>query len=178
MTTDEFKPMAARMKAWWPGTVWSDAMIAVWFEELAPFEAGAVRDALQHLKRSHLSPFAPGIGQLLAELNPPQVGPSLTELLRICRAAASAHGANASTGVYPGSAYTEIGFRIGELAMGFAQREGLERLVAEEYAPGSFSRRDLQQDYDAYLAQAEAQGRLELDAARHAPQITPGGGVA
>ena len=71
-----------------------------------------------------------------------------------------------------------IGSRIGELAMGFAQREGLERLVAEEYAPGSFSRRDLQQDYDAYLAQAEAQGRLELDAARHAPQITPGGGVA
>lgn len=71
MNNAEFKPLMVRVEAWWPGTKWDDAMIAVWFEDLQRFPVDGVRQALERLKREHTLAFAPAIGAVLERLEKP-----------------------------------------------------------------------------------------------------------
>lgn len=68
MTIDEFKPLAVKIEAWWPGSRWDKAMIAVLFEELERFDFAQVRAAGELLKREHTVPFAPSTGEWLRVL--------------------------------------------------------------------------------------------------------------
>jgi hypothetical protein len=163
MKIDEFKPLAVKIEAWWPGSRWDKAMIAVLFEELQRFGFAQVQAAGELLKREHTVPFAPSTGEWLRvlERGSQTDRPSFDEAYpTIYRAAAKQQLPEA----HP-------------LIIGFIERQGLSRLGSlqlDHPAHGELVRKQLCEAWDEYVenfdgrqiaAIASGEGMRQLDPA-------------
>lgn len=178
MTLEEWKGLAVRIEAWWPGTRWDEAMFAVWFEDLERHEHAKVALALQELKRTHLSPFAPGIGQLLEILEGAgERPPTLSEVIAAAIYATGHHQRDPATGRWEPGLAVDVALQLGDVAGEFVRRVTPEQLLAEEIKPGSFAYRDYTATLES-LYEAHRQGhlRIELEGpARPALESSPNG---
>jgi hypothetical protein len=173
---EEFKQLAVRIEAWWPGSRWDKAMILVLFEELERFEFTQVLAAFELLKREHTIAFAPSTGEILRVLERGSQAdrPSFDEAYPIIYRAASKQQLPEAH----------------SLIVGFIEWQGLSRLGSlqlDHPRHGELVRKQLHEAWDRHVANFDGRqiaaissgaGPRRLDALPSLTQIAEANDVA
>ena len=176
MTTQEWGSIAARMIAWWPATRWTQEMTAVWYEELAEYDAVMVLAAMERRK---LEPndFAPSVGtvrSIIDSMLHPEAPPWPEAWQRITRAMSKTRGDQLETvRMLSGEHEALAGFVQAHTVRGL----GLEQTDHPEYG-GAVMRR-LEQSYADVVRRTTESGKMgrALETATRRAELGAGASV-